>query len=227
MLYFLLAAGLLGLIFIPSFRVRQVMAKHAVDRPDLPGTGRGLARHLLDEAGLEHVKVEEAKDGGDHYDPMAKAVRLSKANYIGRSLTAVAVATHEVSHALQDRDGYAPLKLRTRLAKKVQNIERFGSIVLLATPVIGVITRAPWLVAAEIGTGLLIMSSTIVIHALTLPAEFNASFARALPILRDGGYLDKKDIPAVREVLKAAAYTYVAGAFSSLLSITRWLRVLR
>lgn len=81
---------LLGLIFGPSLWIRSVMARHAGDRTDFPGTGSELARHLLDEAGLEAIPVEQA--GSDHYDPQSKAVRLSKENFDGRSLTAVAVS---------------------------------------------------------------------------------------------------------------------------------------
>src|SRR5438477_3283915 len=91
----LLFAALLG----PQWWVRRVLERHGTDRPDLPGTGGELARHLLDEAGLRGVNVELTGDG-DHYDPAAHAVRLLPQHYDGRSVAAVAVAAHEVSHAL-------------------------------------------------------------------------------------------------------------------------------
>ncbi len=91
---------LLALVFGPQFWVQWAMKRHGGERPDLPGTGGELARHLLDEAGLQSVPVEETEIG-DHYDPEARAVRLLPQNLAGRSVTAVAIAAHEVSHAIQ------------------------------------------------------------------------------------------------------------------------------
>src|SRR5687767_13762886 len=91
---------LLAIVFGPQLWVRHVLKKHGDDRPDLPGNGAELARHLLDEAGLQHVTVEET-GLGDHYDPEALAVRLLPQHHDGRSIAAVAVAAHEVSHAVQ------------------------------------------------------------------------------------------------------------------------------
>ena len=216
----------LGLIFLPGLWVRYVMQRYAVDRPDYPGTGAELARHLLDRAGLENVIVEVTPEG-DHYHPIDKAVRLSPANHDGRSLTAVAVATHEVAHALQDASGYQPLMLRTRIARSVHTIQRIGSGILLATPLIGALTRAPSIIFLEIGAGLAFMASSVVAHAVTLPVEFDASFKRAMPILASGEYIHEDDLPAARQVLKAAALTYVSAALMSLLNIMNWIRILR
>src|ERR1700741_3193389 len=95
---------LLAVVFGPQWWVRHVLARHGADRPDLPGTGAELARHLLDEAGLQTVAVE-VTDRGDHYDPEARAVRLLPQHHDGRSIAAVAVAGHEVSHAGQHARG--------------------------------------------------------------------------------------------------------------------------
>lgn len=217
---------ILGLIFLPGMWIKHVMKRHAIDRPDYPGTGAELARHLLDRAGLNEVVVE-VTPAGDHYSPVDKAVRLSEANHDGRSLTAVAVATHEVAHAIQDAEGYGPLKLRTRIVVSVRNIQRLGSAILLATPLIGILTRAPSVILLEIGAGIAFMATSVVAHAVTLPVELDASFKRALPILESGEYLDQQDLPAARKVLKAAAYTYISAALMSLLNIMSWLRMLR
>src|SRR5581483_1601878 len=91
---------LLGMVFGPQLWVRHVMRRHGVERPDLPGTGAELARHLLDAAELTSVAVEKT-DRGDHYDPDTRSVRLLPQHYDGRSITAVAIAAHEVSHAVQ------------------------------------------------------------------------------------------------------------------------------
>src|SRR4028119_1729732 len=88
--------ALLALVFGPQWWVRSALRKHSTEREDFPGTGGELARHLLDLAGLSQVRVELAPQG-DHYDPIQKTVRLTPQNHDGRSVTAIAVAAHEVS----------------------------------------------------------------------------------------------------------------------------------
>jgi Zn-dependent membrane protease YugP len=219
-------AMVFGLALLPQMWVRGVIRRHSVHRPDLQGTGGEFARHLLDRSGLAAVKVEETTLG-DHYDPEAKAVRLLPAHMKGRSLAAVVIAAHEVGHAMQDATGYPPLKARTRLAKQAQRFETMGAVVMLAAPVVLVLAKSPHLLILEIFIGVLILSMTVVIHAVTLPMEFDASFRRALPALKAGGYIKGKDVPAARQILRAAAFTYVAAAALSLLDVVRWLRVLR
>jgi Zn-dependent membrane protease YugP len=225
MLLAILGVGaLLTLIFGPQFWIKWVMEKHGREQPGFPGTGGELARHLLDRAGLEDVKLERI-DGGDHYSPGEKTVRLSQRNHDGKSVTAVAVAAHEVGHALQHKDNYAPLMLRQKLAGIAIIMERTGGVLLMATPVIFSVTHSPAVLVAELVLGLGILASTVVIHIFTLPTEFDASFKRALPILEN--YLRPEDMPGARQVLKAAAFTYVASALVSILNIARWLRILR
>lgn len=217
---------ILLLVFGPSLWAKYVLARHADDRPDYPGTGGELARHLLDEAGLPEVTVEPT-DAGDHYDPSDKAVRLTRDNLDGRSLTAVAVAAHEVGHALQDRDGYAPLKTRTRLIKTIGGLQKLGSVILFGTFILGAVSRSPLVALLGVGAGVATMAGAVVIHLVTLPVEFDASFKRALPILKRGGYLPKDDLPAAHSILRACALTYVASSLSSLLNLWRWIRFLR
>ncbi len=213
-----------ALVFGPQFWINWTMRTHAVERPDMPGTGGELARHLLDDAGLQHVKLEMVP-AGDHYSPDDKAVRLSEANFKGRSITAVAVAAHEVAHAVQDRDAYAPLRWRQRLVKKTIVVERIGSIVLMASPLVFALIKSPVVLALEVAVALGILASSIVVHIFTLPTEFDASFKKALPVLEK--YLPQQEMAGARSVLKAAAFTYVAGALVSLLNVARWLRILR
>ena len=215
---------LLGLIYGPQFWIRRTMARHAGERADFPGTGGELARHLLDGAGLHSVKVEIV-EAGDHYSPIDKAVRLSKGNFEGKSITAIAIAAHEVSHAMQDAQGYAPLRLRQQLIGYGIIIERVGSALLLATPLIFALTRSPAVLIFELIAGLGILASTIILHVVTLPTEFDASFKRALPILKD--YIRPEDMLGARRVLHAAAFTYVASALVSLIDVARWIRILR
>lgn len=219
-------ALVVGLAVLPQMWVQRVIAKHSADRPDIPGTGGQFARHLLDEMKLHHVKVEET-NLGDHYDPEAKALRLLPQNMNGRSLTALVIAAHEAGHAMQDATGYQPLQARTRLAKQAVRMQKVGAIVMLAAPIVVALARAPYVLAIELFAGVLIMGLSIVMHAVTLPVEFDASFRRALPILKAGKYIPDEDMPAAEEILRAAAFTYVAAAAMSLLDVARWLRVLR
>lgn len=219
-------AAFLALAFGPGLWVKSVLARYAAERDDFPGTGGELARHLLDEMKLDHVKVE-LTEAGDHYDPQEKAVRLSEAHHDGRSLSAVAVAAHEVGHAMQDATGYALLKRRTDMARLTYYVEKVGSVVMLGAPLLGILTRSPAGFMLEFVAGIAILSTSVVIHLITLPVEFDASFNRALKVLELGRYLPERDMPAVRKILSAAALTYVAAACMSLLNVARWLRILR
>ncbi len=217
-------ALLLALVFGPQWWVRHTIRRHGRHRPDLPGTGGELARHLLDQAGLGDVRVEETTEGADHYDPMERAVRLSPSVMDARSISAVAIAAHEVSHALQHRDGDALLVTRTRWATTLGWVDRAAFFILMSIPVLGLILRSPLLVVVQIGAIVLLMGGRVLVHVLTVPLEIDASFKRALPLLQAGGYLPAGDMGAARSVLRAAAATYVASAMATLLDIIRWIR---
>lgn len=223
---------LLGLLVIvalatlPQMWVKSVLQRHSAERRDMPGTGAEVARRILDSHGLGHVKVEVTRDG-DHYDPEAKAVRLMPQHFERRSLAAVAVAAHESGHALQDASRYAPLTQRTAAAKQARSVQRLGSIMMLAGPVLMIVTKSPMLMAIDMAVGALVLGSNVVMHVLTLPVEYDASFRRALPVLKAGGYIGERDMANAREILRAAAFTYVAAAAMSLLDVMRWLRLLR
>ena len=219
-------AVIFALAVLPQMWVRRVIAAHDAERTDFPGTGGEFARHILDEMKLGHVKVEET-DAGDHYDPEAKAIRLLPKHFGGRSLSAVVIAAHETGHAMQDASGYPPLQARTRLAKQAIRAEKVAAVVMLAVPIVMVLAKAPHIAIIEVFVGVMIFALSILLHAVTLPVEFDASFRRALPVLQAGRYLEDKDMPAARQILRAAAFTYVAAAAMSLLDVARWLRVLR
>lgn len=218
--------GLLAAIYAPQYWVGHTMRRHSEHRPDFPGTGGEMAQHLVERFDLSGVGVE-ATDAGDHYDPVARVVRLSQENYNGANLTAVAVAAHEVGHAVQHHRGERGLVLRQSLAGFATATDKIASVFFIAAPVLALLLRAPiaFLGMAVIGIGLL--SVRILVHLVTLPVEYDASFNKALPILREGGYLGDEDLAGARSVLKAAALTYVAGALMSLLNLARWVRILR
>src|SRR6267154_1376343 len=217
---------LLALVFGPQFWVKRVLKQHGADRPDLPGTGAELARHLLDEAELPSVTVEKT-DIGDHYDPEARAVRLLPQHHDGRSIAAVAVAAHEVSHAVQHAHAEPAFIRRFELVRSLVWVERIATGILMLVPIVFILMRSPLLVFLQIIAGVALLGIRVVVHAVTLPVEFDASFGKALPVLLRGRYLGAGDMPAARSVLKAAAYTYVAAALATLLDVARWFRILR
>jgi len=219
--------ALLALLIGPGVWVRHVLRKYSSppDRYQTSGTGAELARHLLDRFQLHDVKVESTPQG-DHYDPVTRAVRLHAPHHNGASLTAITVAAHEVGHALQHARGERLFHTRQRLAQLALSAQRAAGLLLIAAPVIAAVTRVP-----QAGLMLLVLAVSsaslgTLVHLVTMPVEFDASFGKALPLLADG-YLQPEDLPHARRILRAAALTYVAGSLSSLLNLARWLAVLR
>jgi len=217
---------LLALVFLPGFWVRRVLERYSAPDDRYSGSGAQLARHLLDKHDLQQIKVEVTEEG-DHYDPIEKAVRLTPDKFDGRSLTAITVAAHEVGHAVQDKDAYTPLRLRTQLVRVVGPIQKLGAGVLMVSPFIGAITRVPQLGLVMFAAGFLTLASSTLVHFVTLPTEFDASFGRALPMLDEHGILIDVDRPHARRLLTAAALTYVSASLMSLLNIARWWAILR
>jgi Zn-dependent membrane protease YugP len=213
------------LLFGPYAWAQYVLNRYSREEY-FSGNGFELARRLLEHQALGDVTVVETP-AGDHYDPEKKVIGLTQTRCGNKSLTAVVVAAHEVGHALQDREGYPPLRTRTRLVAVAARAERLGAILMMAVPVMALVTRVP-------STGLLLflgglgtLCIPLLVHLVTLPAEFDASFRRALPLLQEGPFIPSRDVPAARRILKACALTYVAGALMQLLNVWRWIRVLR
>lgn len=224
---FVIGILILGaVIYLPNYWVKHAIKKHSVWRDDFPGTGGELAEHFVKEFELNGVKVEETKEG-DHYSPDENTVRLLKDNFDGKSISAIAIAAHEIGHAIQHHQGNKLLKLRQSLAKFAQLSDMIASIFFFAAPVIGVLAKTPIALFGFIAIGVSLLGVRILVHLITLPVEWDASFNKALPILEQGGYLKLEDMPAARQVLKAAALTYVAGAMVSLLDLARWIRIIR
>jgi uncharacterized protein len=217
---------ILALIVAPRLWILSVLRRHAGERADFPGTGGEFARHVLDGMKLSAVKVEET-ERGDHYHPLAKAVRLAPEHFYGRSLTAIVIAAHEVGHAMQDATGYVPLLKRTQIAGLADFVHKIGAIVVLASPAIAALMRTP--AGLEIGVAAGILSSVVavIMHVFTLPVELDASFNRALLLLKEGRFIPAKDVGAARHILAAAAYTYVASALIDIINLPRWIRGLR
>lgn len=183
-------------------------------------SGAEAARRILDSNGLSYVRIERvAGDLTDHYDPRANVIRLSDSVYDQRSAAAVGVAAHEAGHAVQYAQGYAPIKLRSAIIP-VCNI---GSNMAMPLFIIGLLFSSStegnlgyWLMMV----GILAFSVAVLFQAVTLPVEFDAS-RRALSALSASGELEMEELGVARQVLKAAALTYVAALASSLLSLLR------
>jgi Zn-dependent membrane protease YugP len=220
------AVVLIALIVGPGLWVQSVMQRYRLPENRYPKTGGQVARELLDSLGLTNVRTETT-ERGDHYDPAAKAVRLSADNFDSRSLTATTVAAHEVGHAVQDAHAFAPLRWRTRLVRWVAPIEKVGAGILMLAPFSGIATRSPSLALLAFLGGMLTLGAGVAVHFLTLPTELDASFRRALPLVQQRRLLRPEDLPRARRLLTAAAFTYVAVALQSLLNIARWWAILR
>lgn len=225
MLYAVAVIFIICLLYGSQWWVSYTLKRYATSLEHLDGTGGELARHLLDRFDMPDVKVE-IDDRGDHYDPTEKAVRLTSDNYNKKSLTAVAVAAHEVGHAIQDSRNEPLLRLRSKLIKFASVSEKMGSLAFILMPVIVGITRIPQLGLVMLLLVILSMFVAVIVHFVTLPVEWDASFTKAQPILQEG-YVSQNELVAVRKVLRAAALTYVAASLAGVLNLWRWLALLR
>ena len=220
-------AALIMLIFVfgPSLWVKFIMKRYSVSRPEMRGTGGELAEHLIDRFKLQGVQVE-VTELGDHYDPTEKKVRLLREHFESKSLTAVAIAAHEVGHAVQDQEGDRRLASRTKMIPIADKVARWSAAIISLSPVIGLIARHPMPFSLVLLLGLSGFVARMMVHAVTLPIEFDASFSKALPILREGNYVSLQDEIAVTRILRAAALTYVSAALADVLNLGRWIAIL-
>ncbi len=178
-------------------------------------TGAQVARMLLDRFGLSSVPVNHVAGAlTDHYDPRDRTLSLSDSVYSSSSIAAIGVAAHEVGHAIQHSEGYAPLMFRNRVAPAV------GLVSNMAIPLffIGFLMRGHFLM----NLGIVLFLGAIVFHLVTLPVEYNAS-SRAIAILNGTGALAPDELTGAKRVLDAAAWTYVAAALMALLQLVRLL----
>jgi len=225
--FLVLTAVLLILALLPSMWVRSVIRKHASQRDDIPGTGGELAAHLLKQYELNDVTIEETQEGTDHYDSADKCIRLSPSVHNGKSLTAVAIATHEVGHAIQFGRNEVISVLRIKYLPIATRFKQAGVLMIGMLPFVGILLRSPSAMFMFVALSLLLQLIGALMYLIVLPEEWDASFGKALPILTKGEYVDEPDLPAVQSVLKAAAYTYFARALADLVNIGRWWLILR
>jgi len=226
MIYLLVIAIILVLI-IPSLWVKVVIKRHAKSLPDLPGTGGEFAAHLITQLKLTDVTVEKGHPGQDHFAPNQKIVSLSPLVFDGKSVSAIAIAAHEVGHAIQYHRKEPITKLRERYTPLALIIEKIAISLMGISPVIVAIFKVPHIGAISVIAAIVSILISVLMQLIILPMEWDASFNKALPVIEAGNYLSEDKIPAARQVLRAAAMTYVASALSSILNVWRWLKILR
>ena len=225
MIYIILILFFATLFFLPQWWVKYVMKRHNKNIEALPGTGGELAQHLIERYQLP-VTLETTEEG-DHYDPESKTVRLSPDYFNGKSLTAIAIAAHEVGHAIQDFRNDELLILRGKMVQTSQRFQKLGAGIIFVAPLLSAFVHSPLAGIFMALIGFLSIASSVVVHLISLPVEFDASFNKALPLLKEGNYVTKRDLIAVHQVLLAAALTYVAAALAGLLNVWRWLALFR
>lgn len=179
-------------------------------------SGQEVAYQILNSAGAGNVAIEKIPGNlSDHYDPRKKILRLSEGVFSSRSIAALGIAAHEAGHAVQHHQKYVPLHIRNA----IYPVASFGSTLAFPLFFIGFIfsRQGPSLL---MDLGILLFAGAVVFSILTLPVEFNAS-KRALVYLREGGYLNDKELQGTRKVLSAAALTYVAATAMAIMQLLR------
>ncbi|WLR53076.1 zinc metallopeptidase [Bacillus tianshenii] len=204
------------IILIPLFaqmKVKSAFKKYSRVPASSGMRGAEVARRILDDNGLYNVGVEETPGKlSDHYDPRSKVVRLSTDNYHGTSVAGAAVAAHEVGHAIQDANGYAPLRFRHALVPVASLGSNLSWILILA----GIFFQLTNMLLL----GILFMAAAVLFQVVTLPVEFNAS-SRAMNQIVSLGIIRNDEERETKKVLNAAAMTYVAGALVAVLELVR------
>ena len=209
--FLIIVIALVGLLV--QWKLKSVFAKYS--KVLAPGglTGAQIAQKMLNDNGIHDVQVTCIKGQlTDHYDPTKKTVNLSEDVYHSNSVSAAAVAAHECGHAVQHKEGYAPLKLRSALVPAVSISSKLSMIVIIiGLLIINTFSTLFWL-------GIAMFALVFLFSVVTLPVEFNAS-KRALAWLGSSNSLSQQELSQAKEALGWAASTYVVAALSSLVSL--------
>ena len=196
---------------VASAKMNSTFRRYSKVRSHTGMTGEQAATKILNYAGIYDVVVERVSGNlTDHYDPRSKVLRLSDATYNATSVAAIGVAAHECGHAMQHKEGYAPLKIRGSLVPIANIGSNLSWFFIIAGLVMGVNQTL-------INIGIILFSFSVIFQLVTLPVEFNAS-SRALRVLRESSIMYEDD---TRSVLSAAAMTYVASAAAAILGLLR------
>ncbi len=228
MLGFYLVMGI-GLVIsaLAGVWVKSSYSKYSKQKSYSGMTGAQVARTILDRNGLTNVRVEPvAGQLTDHYDPRSKVVRLSEGNFAHNSIASVSVAAHEVGHAIQDATGYLPMKARSGLFPIVNFSNQLFMPLLFGGFIMGGLGGQGGLGTTLIQLAAVLFIAVFAFHVVTLPVEINAS-TRAYGLLTRYGILSHNEAGGTRRVLTAAAFTYIAAALTSLLTLVYLLLVSR
>ena len=198
-----------AIVFYAQIKISSNYSKYKKISNSIKLSGQEIARAILDNNNLSNVHIVETSGNlSDHYDPSRKVIKLSKEIFNGETIAASAVAAHEVGHAIQDKEGYIFMRIRSVLVPFVNIVNYLGYFVII----IGVLAG----LTGYLLMGILIILITLIFQLITLPVEFDAS-KRALEELKKiGNYDEGTDV-----MLRAAAFTYVASVISSLLNLLR------
>jgi uncharacterized protein len=215
-LFFLFIIPPILLMLFAQWRVKNTFGKFSQVMNQRGISGAQAARKILDDNGLYDVPVEQVEgELTDHYDPRARALRLSTPIYSGRSVAALGIAAHEAGHALQHAQGYVPLQVRSLLVPAATFGSNLGWIMILGGLVLQ-ITAAAWL-------GVLLFAAGTLFALVTLPVEFNAS-SRAMAMLTNNGMIvTQEEQSQNQQVLNAAALTYIAGFLAAFMQLLYWI----
>ena len=211
--------------FLPMLWLNYVFKKNDVILENMPFNGLEFGNLILKERGLQNVLIEQTKIG-DHYDLNEKKIKVLDERLEKKSITAISIVCHEIGHAIQHSENYRPLEQRNKIVKNTAWITRIGSgILYMGIPTIFA-TGASGLIKVCLLITLLSLSVGVLIHLITLDVEFDASFNRALPILKEKVPVEYHG--ACRSILLAAAFTYVIGTIRNFLSLRYiWLLLTR
>lgn len=209
--YFLVLIGAV-LCLWANFRVTGTFKKYSRVRSQSNMTGAEAAQALLNSQGIYDVQIEHIRGSlTDHYDPRNKVLRLSDDTYGSSSVAAIGVAAHECGHAIQHKEGYAPLQIRSAIVPLANFGCRFGIPIILLGLFFG---------QFFVELGIWVFALSVLFQLITLPVEFNAS-GRAVRLLSEQGILSVEENGQCKKVLSAAALTYVAAAASAILQLIR------
>lgn len=216
-LYFILVGPAIIFAMWAQYKVKTAYNRYSQVAASSGLTGSQLARNLLDKNDLQEVSIEQISgELNDHYDPRTKVLRLSPNIYNGRSIAALGVAAHETGHALQDKNGYVPMRFRAGLVP----VANLGSRIAPLLIFLGVFLLYSRLVFGNVmlQVGIVLFAGAVLFQLITLPVEFNAS-SRALAMITDGGYIQNDEYQAAKKVLSAAALTYLAAALAAVMQL--------
>ncbi|MBO4934696.1 MAG: zinc metallopeptidase [Clostridia bacterium] len=219
--YFILVVPALIFMLITQIVVKSAISKYGQVRTARGITGREMAEMILSANGILDVRIERLQSSdGDHYDPKSKAIRLSADVFDKNSVTAVGIAAHEAGHAVQHNIGYFPLRIRNFVIP----ITQFVSWLPVPLLIISVIVSNENASMILFKTAFIILFAGLFVQLITLPVEFDAS-RRAMSAIRSHNVLAEAEAVGARKVLTAAAMTYVAAFFVTLMNIIRLLMI--